>query len=486
MFFQQAITWASTFLLMLFLPRYLGPVEYGKLFLALSIVEMFKIFVAYGGNYLVAKYVSRDREKTGQILIDAVAFRLALAVFAIGILVVFINVVGYSGDQQSIILISGGVLLWHGGITAFYASYQGHEALQYTSAGAVAERVLISAGAIGALLLGAETWVIALIIVMGTLANLLVLVGFVGKIVPSIPRVDWREALGQMKAGVPYFLFAVFSVIYYRVDSVMLSKLAHGEVVGWYGGAFRLFDVLNFFPYILTVALFPVLSRLWKDADQMHRQTTLKSLEIVILAGIPIAVGVIVLAENAVGLFYGLEAYGPSVIVLQVLTAGLLFLYVDMVLVTNLLASDRQRQFTFVSLGAIPLKFGLNVGLINLFESSVGNGGIGAAVATVSTEFCIMIAAIFLTPKGTLSGFRVSLVLKGVLAGAVMGLVLLILPDTFSWVLKAALGLLVYAAVLWQTRPMEPEVETLLREIVLLRLIDPTKRLLGIGSDHIK
>jgi O-antigen/teichoic acid export membrane protein len=292
---------------------------------------------------------------------------------------------------------------------------------------------------------------------IGNLANFFVLAGFSRKIIPILPRVNWREALGQVKDGVPYFLFSVFSMIYYRIDSLMLSKMSSEKVVGWYGGAFRLFDVLNFFPYILTVAMFPVLSRLWKDSDSAHKRTTQKSLELVILAGIPIAVSVHAFSSNLVQLLYGLEGYGPSVQILQLLTSGLLFLYIDMILATMLLASDKQGQFSIVSLCAIPFKIVLNLFLIRYFESANGNGGLGAAIATVFTEFCIMITALTLAPKGVLGGFRWSVVPKGLIGGGLM-VVWLWMGTSFAipWVPCALVSLVIYGTTLLLLRTLEP------------------------------
>ena len=467
MLLQQVITWASTFLLMLFLPRHLGPVEYGKLFLANAVVDIFRIFVAYGGNYVVAKNVAKDRANTGQILVDAAAFRTILAGIGIIALVAFTYAIDYPVDVRNIIFVMGINLFWQGIITPLYAAYQGHEMLQYTSAGAVAERVFVSVVAIAALFMGANTWIIALIIVLGNLANFVVLAVYIKKITTVFPRVDWQEAMSQIKSGIPYFLFAVFSTIYYRIDSLMLSKMSPGEIVGWYGGAFRLFDVLGFFPYILTIALFPVLSRLWKDSNETHKRTTQKSLEIVIMLGVLIGIGVFTYADKLVGMFYGLKAYEPSVLILQILTCGLLFLYVDMMLATMLMASEKQKQFSIVSLVAIPLKLALNYFLIRHFQSESGNGGIGAAIATALTELGIMVAALSITPKGVLHGFRVDVIWKTLLAGAVVVVTIWGLHSIgLNWILEVIVVSSVFLFVLLSTRAFEPAEETLIRSLI--------------------
>ncbi len=124
------------------------------------------------------------------------------------------------------------------------------------------------------------------------------LMWFLKRVTSFFPKVNWRDITTQVKEGLPYFLLAIFGTIYYRIDSIMLSKMVPEPVVGWYGGAYRLFDMLNFFPVIFTTAIFPVLSRLWGREEQAHKRTTQRSLEFMILIGIPVSIGAIVICRQ--------------------------------------------------------------------------------------------------------------------------------------------------------------------------------------------
>ena len=68
MFGAQVVTWGSSFLLLYFLPRYLGPEDFGRLYLALSIKMILGLFIDFGGNYLIPKEVARSRIKGEAIL----------------------------------------------------------------------------------------------------------------------------------------------------------------------------------------------------------------------------------------------------------------------------------------------------------------------------------------------------------------------------------------------------------------------------------
>jgi O-antigen/teichoic acid export membrane protein len=454
---QQVITSLCSLVLAMFLPRYLGPIEYGRLFLATSYISIFRIFVEYGGNYLIAKSVSRNPEFTGQIIVDGSSFRVVFGFLAFVCACILSFMVNYPHEERLLIMIIGLGLLWKGIMVVLVASYQGKETMQYTSLGAIGEVVFMSVVGISALLLGAKAKEIAIVSSFAGFLNLCVLVWFSKTLSHSFPKIKWDKTVAQIKEGVPYFLLAIFGTIYYRIDTLMLSKMTPEPVVGWYGAAYRLFDMLNFFPFIFTTAVFPVLSRLWGKEEQAHKRTTQRSLEFMILLSIPVSIGAIAFADKIVQLLFGLPVYAPSIIVIRVLAAGIVFLFADMVIGTTLLASNKQRQQSILALSTIPLNIGMNLLFIPYFQSRFENGGIGAGLATVFTEVFIMIVGLVLMPKGIFSGFRLHVIFKSIIGGIVMALFLKVfMLAGVPWYILAILCPFVYGTTLIFMRTFEP------------------------------
>ena len=326
MLVQQIVTWTSTFVLMMFLPRYLGPVEYGIVFLGMSVGAMFGIVVSYGGNYLVAKTVSRDPESTAQIIANGSAFRVVLWVFVSVASIIFCQVAGYEQRVRIVIYIFIFSLVWQGPSMVWYSAFQGREMMIHTSKAWIAEKVFVSIVGVSSLILGAKAITIAVVMVIGTLLNFFVLLRYRRAIAPALACVQWRGAWQQMKDGIPYFMFTAFSTIYYRISSVVLSKTAPQQVLGWFGGAMRFFEMMNFFPFIFTIAVYPVFSRLWMDAEDKYHVASLKSLEFILMFGMPFSLIIAQSADGIIAFFYGREQYGPAVPVLQVLAVGAVFL----------------------------------------------------------------------------------------------------------------------------------------------------------------
>lgn len=466
---QHVLTMASSLLVTFVLPRYLGPVEYGWLFLSWSVVAIAAVVVEYGGNLLIVKAIALDKSATAQIVVNSVAFRLFQAVLCIGAIAAFLALAGYPPEVRTIVLIYSMSLLWKGTITSLYAAFQGHEMMQYTSLASIAERVIGAGMILAGVALGASVFQLAVLFALSSLLQAGTLAFFARRVMTTLPRIQWRPAFGQLSAGAPYFLFVVFSTVYYRVDTILLSRMAPAEVMGWYGAAHRLFESLNF-PYILSVAVYPVLTRLREADETTHRRTLLKSLELVIMGGGAVTAVIIALADPIVAFLFGREGFAPTVLLLQILVAGLIFLYVDMILGTALLASDRQRSQALVSLSAIPFTAGLNLLLIPWFQRAHGNGAIGSAIAIGCTEVLLMLTFLLLLPRGSLRGFRTAVPLKSLVAGvASAGLMVASTAAGLPWYLAAVAGLGAYGGLLVGLRTFEPADVQFLRSIFASR-----------------
>ncbi len=417
---QQLVTWTSSFLLMLFLPRYLGPVNYGRLYLALSVSGIFLMLVDFDGRIGVAKRIARSKEESAQTAVNAVALRTLFWVVAFIGMMSFAFLAHYPPTVKILIAIFAVEILWLGLRTIMWGIFLGHEMAQYSTIGNISERIFIAGVGIAALLLGANVIGMALIMVAGTFLNFLLCIRYSRLMVRAFPAVEWSGVAVMVREGVPYLLWTIFGAIYYRIDSVMLSFLTPEAVVGWYGASYKFFDVLAFLPSIYSLSILPVLSRLWGKEEGMLQKTTQKSLEFILMAGIPISIMVFFSAEFIIQFFFGLSAYAPSVSNLKIFSAGLLLIYLDMVLGTTLFACDKQKQWAAVAFFAVILNVSLNFFLIPFAQAKSGNGGAGAAIATIVTELFVMICALVIMPKSILEGARISPSLKALGAGGMM------------------------------------------------------------------
>ncbi|MCH8494536.1 MAG: flippase [Balneolales bacterium] len=457
MFGAQIVTWGTSFALLYFLPRYLGPEDFGRLYLALSIKMILGLFIDFGGNYLIPKEVALSHQKGEQILSSYLLIRVALWVLSIGLILLFSNLLGYSQHVHILILILIVAKLWEGGTTALNAYFEGIEKMEYPSIGKIVEKVFVAVFAIIALLLGADSIGVAVVMTLGALVNLVVIYIFSRRVIRIQYKFD-PKFFSLFRSGMPFFLFSLFSVIYYRIDAVMLASLTTEEVTGWYGGAFRFFDIIMVLPLLYKTAIFPVFSKLWDNTKGVLESTVGHSIRLMIILGIPTATLIFIFSESIIQFFMGTEAYGPSIIILKIFALSIPFIYIDIILGSALMgAANKQKAWAIIGLIAIIVNVSANYILIPYTQLLYLNGGIGAAVATLITEIFVMILAIYLVPKTYLQTFRSSYILKPLFATILMVVpVFLLLTFTnIYWLIVLFLASVIYVFLLFMLKTFD-------------------------------
>lgn len=378
-------------------------------------------------------------------------FRAVLWVLSIGLILLFSNLLGYSQHVHLLILILVIAKLWEGGSTALNAYFEGIEKMEYPSIGKIVEKIFVAVFAIGALLLGADSIGVAIIMTIGALLNLIVIYWYSRRVVRVRFKFD-PKIFSLLRSGMPFFLFSLFSVIYYRIDAVMLASFTSDEVTGWYGGAFRFFDIVMVLPLLYKTAIFPVFSKLWDNKEGVLESTVGHSMRLMILLGIPVAALIYIFSEPIIQFFMGLEGYASSIIILQIFALSIPFIYIDIILGSALMgAANKQKAWAATGLIAIFINISANYLLIPYTQQVFLNGGIGAAIATLITEVFVMVSAFYLLPKDYLQTFKSSYIVKPIVATILMVLpVILLLSYTgLYWMIVLFFASVLYISALF-------------------------------------
>ena len=476
---SQLITWASSFVLMIFLPRYLGAEEFGRLYFAVSITGLMGSVTSLGiGEYLV-KEVARDRSKVSSFFANAAALRVVAWVISFLIVIVYVRMTIDSSETLLLVILVGcGVIL--GSLADLgYRVFQSFECMQYRSAAVIVQQVSAAAICVSLLLLGFGATAIA---ATGILTSAMAF-GVVLLVLPRVVPIDWaittRAWPGLLRGSFPFFISAGLSFLYYRIDVMMLSAMTSDKVVGWYGAPYRLFDTFSFFPSIIGTAVFPIMARLWQDSKEDLAWTAQKALNITIIVAIPFAVILLLCAKQIVSLMFGLAQFSNSVILLQILAASLPVLYIDFVFGTLLVTIDRQRYAPVIAAVALVFNVVLNYFFIPYFQQTYGNGAIGAAITTLLTELAVSGMFFSLLPAGFFNYTNLHIALKSALAGCIMGLAVWLLePWLQYWYLISLLGVGIYVGVLFLTKAFSK------REIQFLLSLSPLRKFISTATHN--
>jgi O-antigen/teichoic acid export membrane protein len=212
--------------------------------------------------------------------------------------------------------------------------------------------------------------------------------------------------------------------------------------------------------------IFPALSEIAHYNIERLGSAATKAYKMLALAGTPLTVGMIVLAEPIIR--YTIPGFEKAIPVLQVLGLGILFLFVNNVFLYTLNAMGRQSDSTRLAAFSLVVNVALNLVLIPQ-SSPLYGGYMGAAWATVLTEVGLFIGGWYLLRKH-LFALPVISSLKGVLpsgllcAAAMFGAVFLLGPHIYTYLLAVVLGIVAFVGGLFVTHALTPEELALARE----------------------
>jgi O-antigen/teichoic acid export membrane protein len=432
---------AVGFVALPFITRALGPAQFGSLSYVVAITSWVGVLSAPGlyayGLREVAQEPGRVRRTTGEMLI--VSFSLTTVAYA-GVLA-YTLLAHMSPTERTLFLLTGATLP----VSSISISWA---FIGMSRAGAVSTLTL----ATNVMYVGLVIWMVkepkdvVLVSAFQLLQFTLIAAGLLllahrlwGKLEFRLSR---ARATSILREAFPLGLGTVMTMIYNRVDIIMLTAMKGRAEAGLYGGAYRLMEVTVLLPLtLLSIAILPAITGAFgRDPEEAARMVESYFRHFLVLA-VPVAVGGVLLREDIVTTVLGRE-YLPSADVFGVLSINLLIggtaaLFAGCILVGLRLSA------TYVA--ALATGAAANVVLNLVFIPRFGM--IAAAGATLVAQAAVATFAFVKVRESTGAGTMwLRYFPRPIFAGAVMAVPILLLRNVSGglW-LAGSVGSLTYA-----------------------------------------
>jgi O-antigen/teichoic acid export membrane protein len=191
-----------------------------------------------------------------------------------------------------------------------------------------------------------------------------------------------RGMVRSLATAAPTFLaIQIFATIYWRIDVLMLSKLGSVRDVGFYGAAYRIFELIVIVPQSLCLALYPQIVQAVRSRAGELKTIGRATLRYLVAALLPGAVAATVAGGRILELLYGGE-FTAAVTTLAVLVWAVIPYTWVRYHAYVLVAVDEQRIDLLLNVVMSALNVALNLALIERY------GHLGAAVATLISIVC--------------------------------------------------------------------------------------------------
>ncbi len=396
--------------------RALGPREFGVYVLVLAVLEM--VAVAGGSGFIdfLTRETAKDELLGWRAAIQLIFLRAVYAAPLAGAALGVLWLLGY----PSAVLAAAAVMFTTLIPRAVSESVQGvlRGVCHYWSFLAIDVSV-------GFVLVGGGCWLLvrggSLDFVVGmelAAATVAALLGLALLAVLGNPQRAWLGWRGLVRKTLVFNFYPLATAFYDRIDIVLLSKLAGDFATGIYGMAYRALSALRLVPYGVLFSILPSISvDKWGPSD---RQRLERAMGLLLSVGYVAVLGTVAFAGPAVALLLG-PRYAASVLAFNILIWAIIPSNLNFALNTGLLATGRERVFTYTSSGCLAVNLVANLILIPFFSWR------GAAAATILTEMSLLVQNIYWIRKaiGTVPipshAARTTAAFLALLAGLVFG-----------------------------------------------------------------
>lgn len=460
LFITQILVYVIGFIITMYTARYLGTEGFGIISLALSITALVGVFADLGLMSLMIREVARNKSLRDKYVSNTALMKVLLSFLTFGIIVVLVNLLGYSELVKIVVYIITLSVIINAFIGIFNAVFQAYEKMEYVSLGSISNSIIMLLGtAVGIhfqldILFFASIYVIA-----GAVNFIFILVMYLWKYSQSKFDLDLSFWKPTLKEALFFGVTGIFVSIYFYIGSIVLSVLAGESAVGIYNAAWKLIFVLLFIPNVVIMALFPVMSQHFESSKELLKLEYEKTFKYLLIIATFIVMYGFVFADKIILIIYG-SGYLDAIITLQTLIFVVPIIFLSSLSSNLLNAINKQRLVTLITAIMAIFNVILNVLLIREFSF------IGAAVVTILTEALGFVLIFGYIHKYFLKIQITSTILKAIFSGFIVALIMycLILVNV-NWIIVSIIGVLLYLIALFLLKMINNDDLEILKKI---------------------
>ncbi|WP_095499966.1 flippase [Paraferrimonas haliotis] len=361
--------------------RYLGPEQYGVIAYALAIASFLMPLINLGSDTILYDCIARRR--SAYVIANSFVLRVVVSILLLLLSLIYLLYSGHSDANIWIgLFIVASVMVKACDVLQIYFDANHDSKINSVATVKASSLALLFKLAAVAMLLPL-VWFAAAYLLQAILVWVFKLpkATHIHLLKPSYIR--WKVIKVLLSRGKFMALAALSILLYTAMDKIMLGQMLGTEAVGIYSAALLISIGWLFLPGAITLTLMKGISKTKNHPQHHHRVQRLFS--IIWLVALVVGLTVFALSQPVIHLIFG-EQFAMSAQVLQVYVFGSIFAAIGSASYRVLIVHGLYRFCLIKTAIAAVINFLLNYWLIQKY------GVLGAAYATVASEFCASIA----------------------------------------------------------------------------------------------
>lgn len=447
--------------LMIYLARYLGSSEFGKLAFAIAFATIIGLISDAGLKTYVQREVARNYEVVSKYVSEALLVKSSLSLITFILIYLIINRLGYNKETISIVYIIGlSVIINSFNIFGNFV-FRAFERTEYELITSLIGRISHVGLTIVVLFFDLSLTYICLAFLGGALTNLFFCWYFLFKRITKfhlgIDISFWKLLI---RNSWQFLLAEVFTEVYFRVDSVLLSIMKGDKEVGYYNAAYQLIEALvRLIPVSFASAMFPVLASTFVTSKKDFKNYFDKGINLLVILAFPFTIGTFLLSDSLIISIYG-NGFIKSVGAIRILSFSLIFMFLNSLFLVTLCCINKQNIFSIITGVSAVVNIVSNLLLIPPL------GYLGSSICTVLTEGVLFASSIWFVHKYISISIDYSLILKSVAGSIIMGYVVFSL-HSWSILISILIGVIIYFFSLFLLNAFKEDEKKILSRIFI-------------------
>ena len=371
--------------LVVYAARVLGASGWGLFSYAISVASLLTMFADIGISDLVIREITQKKEGHQTFISTALLLKIIVLIMSI-LLVIFISpFISHIPQANSLFFLVALILFFDSMRELGLSINRASEKMERDMVVKVVTNASIFIFGVLLLKIKLSPESIALAYAIGSAIGFLSIAIIIRKDLKKLlAKVDLRIFKIIIKTTWPFVLITLIGVIMGNIDIYMLGIWKNAGEIGLYSSVQRIQQFIMILPSTIAMAVFPLMSRLVNVNKKQFRVILEKTLSVIMLAGIPISLGGILLAEQLILKVFG-QGYVDAIPIFRVLMLMLLISFPLVLLSNAIFAHNKQRSLAQAYSLGILANILFNLLLIPKF------GAVGAAVATLVSTGTITI-----------------------------------------------------------------------------------------------
>lgn len=373
--------------------RYLGPANYGLISYASSLVAFVTPIMYLGFNSIIVQELINNPHEEGEVLGTTIGLCIVTAIICIVGIVAFTSVVN-AGERDTILVsVLYSFILVFQAIEIIQFWFQAKLKSKYTSVVMVITYFIVSIYRILLLISNKSVYWFAIANALDAMLISIALVFIYKRLEGQKFKFSISRGRYMWDRSKHFIVSSLMITIFTQTDKIMLKLMLNEAVTGYYAAATTCIFLTNFIFNAIFDSMRPyILDSKVKECDRSYEKKMTTLFALIIFLSMAQCIFIFVFSEWIIYILYG-KAYEGAISILRVLVWYTLFSYIGMSRSIWILAENKQRYLWIINFSGAVINVFLNWLMIPIW------GGLGAAIASLITQFFTNIVMVHIIPE---------------------------------------------------------------------------------------